>query len=675
MLRVVAAEVIVGTEHGRFSGRARFDEGLGIIRAENNMGKTTILMSILYAMGLEGMLGPGDQQPLKPAVLREIRDEEGNTHAVIESWVMLELGNRQGDRLTLQRPIVSNSDKSTLVHTWSGPALTDPNGVYTPRDFYVRMGGAAQREAGLHHHLAGFIGWDLPRVTTWRGESVPLYMEILFSLLFVEQTRGWAGIAAVMPKYLQVRDPDRRAIEFLTGMEALTRARDHDELLAELSDLKADWRASAEGFRVRVTELGGLVDGLPMDPPAMWPPPVPIGVRILHNEEWIGLGEALSHLRAELRTLSDEVPRVEDVADKTMQQLRDAETRVGRLTGLVGATARDVREQKGELDALRHRLEALEEDRERYADAIRLADLGSVQHLAVESTRCPTCDQHLPHILLGDQLRPVMTLEDNKALLDEERKTFTAMRNDAESVATASKQRLLGLRRELDAARSDVRLFKTTLLQQTQAPARAVIEQQVRLAQRVEQLEPLQSGIASIDEQLSPLAARHLQLRAALGRMRGGGLSSSDLERLDALEVSIREQLGEYGFSSVPPSEIRIARDSYLPQRGDRPIAGKDISASDNVRLVWAYLVGLLEVARRFDTSHLGFLAFDEPGQQEISDESLQAFFARLDVARDVGQQVLVATSKPSSELATLLDGRPASVNDFVGHTLQRLND
>lgn len=415
MLRVVATEVTVVTEGGRFSGRAGFDEGLGIIRAENNMGKTTMLMSILYALGLEGLLGPGDQQPLKPAVLREIRDEAGATHPVVESWVMLEVANGRGNWLTLQRPIVSHAEKPTLVHTWNGAALTNPGGEYAARDFYVRMSGAAKREAGLHHHLAEFIGWELPEVTTWRGDSVRLYMEILFSLLFVEQTRGWAAIAAVMPKYLQVRDPDRRAVEFLMGMEALTRARDHDELIAELSDLKADWRATAEGFRARVLELGGLVEGLPRDPPAAWPPPVAIGVRILSGEQWEGLGDALSALRSELRSLSEDVPRVEDVAEATMQELRDAEARVARLTGLVGAASRDFREQQGELDALEQRLAALEEDRERYADAIRLAGLGSIQQLAVESTRCPTCDQHLPHTLLGDQLRPVMTLEDKGA--------------------------------------------------------------------------------------------------------------------------------------------------------------------------------------------------------------------------------------------------------------------
>jgi hypothetical protein len=672
MLRVTATEVTVITEHARFSGRANFGDGLGVIRAENNMGKTTMLMSILYALGLEGMLGPGNQQPLKPAVLRELRDEDGTKHAVEESWAMVELANDRGDHLTLQRSIVSASEQQTLVHTWNGQALTKPGGSYAARDAFVRLGGAAQREAGLHHQLARFIGWDLPEVTKWDGESVPLYMEILFSFLFIEQTRGWAGIAAVLPKYFQVRDPDRRGIEFLTGMEALTHSRRHDELQAELSDLKADWRATAEGFRARVIDSGGLVDGLPQDPPSSWPPPVPVGVRILRDEQWVGLGGLLSQLRSQLHELSQDVPRVEQVADRTTSELREAEARVARLTGLVGAAARDVREQQGELDALHQRLAALEEDRQRYADAIRLAGLGSIAQLAVESTRCPTCDQHLPHTLLGDQLRPVMTLEENKALLDQERLTFGAMQVDAESVAIASRQRLLGLRREVEEARSDVRSLKATLLQSAHAPARAIIERQVRLAQRIEQLEALEIGLTSLDEQLAPLAQRHLQLRADLKRVRGGGLAAGDLKRLDALEASVRDQLSDYGFSSVPPSEIRIARDSYLPQRGDRPIAGKDISASDNVRLVWAYLVGLLEVARDFDTNHPGFLALDEPGQQEVNDDSLRALFARLDRSRTAGQQVLVATSKPALELDSLLAGRPAVVNDFLGHTLQR---
>jgi hypothetical protein len=223
-LRVRATRISAITEQGRFGYEGVFGDGLSFIRAENNMGKTTTLMAILYALGWEGMLGPGREVPLTPAVTSEIADSSGQRLPVLESSVMVELEGAGGDTLTLRRPIVSDSERRELVHSWDGPALTVPSGDYESRDYYVRLPGAAQREAGLHHRLAQFVGWELPEVTTWDGGSVPLYTEILAPFLFVEQTRGWAWIASVMPRYLRVRDPERRAIEFLLSLESLTRA-------------------------------------------------------------------------------------------------------------------------------------------------------------------------------------------------------------------------------------------------------------------------------------------------------------------------------------------------------------------------------------------------------------------------------------------------------------------
>jgi hypothetical protein len=632
-LRLVASEVVVVAEPGRFSGRADFDGGLNFIRAENNMGKTTLLMSALYAMGLEGMLGPGDQAPLKPAVQSEIQDESGVEHQVIESWVMTELENGQGERLTLRRQIVGGADPR-LINSWEGAALTDPSGGYTMRDFFVRMGGAARREAGLHHRLAAFVGWDLPEVATWDGGTVPLYMEILAPFVFVEQTRGWSGIGAVMPRYLRVRDPERRAIEFLGGLSGLTRARDRDVIVSALGEIKADWRAAVEGFATRVAEIGGTYEGLPKDPPADWPPSPPVTVRVLMDDQWTPLDRAAENLRAQLEEASRELPLVEQVADKTAEELRLAEERLSRLSAQLAAANRDVAEQRGECEALNERIRAIEEDRERYQDAIRLSKLGSVQALAVAESRCPTCDQHLPSTLLGAHARPVMTLEDNKTLLDEERQTFVAMRADAESVLHASGQRVVGLRRELDDARAEVRALKATLTQNAKAPSRAIIERQVRLAQRIEQLDGVLDILIALDTALGPLAERNRHLQADLKRLSGDALTSEDQARLSAFGDSIREQLGLYGFSSVPPNEIEIAPDSYLPQRFGAPLLSKDISASDNVRLVWAYLTGLMELARQFETPHPGLIVFDEPGQQDISDASLQGLLVRLSKTR-----------------------------------------
>ncbi len=672
-LRLVASEVVVVAEPGRFSGRADFEEDLNFIRAENNMGKTTLLMSALYAMGLEGMLGPGAQAPLKPAVQSEIQDESGVEHPVIESWVMTELENGRGERLTLRRQIVGGADPH-LVNSWEGPALTDPSGGYTMRDFFVRMGGAARREAGLHHRLAAFIGWELPEVATWDGGTVPLYMEILAPFVFVEQTRGWSGIGAVMPRYLRIRDPERRAVEFLGGLSALTRASDRDVIISQLAEVKADWRAAVEGFAARVAEIGGTFEGLSKEAAADWPPSPPVTVRVLMDDQWTPLDRAVENFRAQLEEASRELPLVEQVADKTAEELRGAEDRMGHLAAQLAAANRDVAEQRGEFEALAERIRAVEEDRERYQDAIRLSKLGSVQALAVDESRCPTCDQRLPGTLLGDHARPVMTLEDNKALLDEERQTFVAMRGDAEGVLQASGQRIVGLRRELNDARAEVRALKATLTQNAKAPSRAIIEKQIRLAQRIEQLDGVLDILIALDTTLAPLAKRSRHLQADLKRLSGEGLTSEDKARLDAFAESIREQLSLYGFSSVPPSEIEIAPDSYLPQRFDEPLLPKDISASDNVRLVWAYLTGLLELAREFPTAHPGLVVFDEPGQQDISDDSLRGLFHRLSETASHGQQAIVATSKPYDKVTELLGLSPANRNDFAGHVLHAGN-
>ncbi len=392
------------------------------------------------------------------------------------------------------------------------------------------------------------------------------------------------------------------------------------------------------------------------------------------DDHCIPLDRAVENLRAQLEDASRDLPLVEQVADKTADELRRAEDRMGRLAAQLAAANRDLAEQRGEFEALNERIRAIEEDRERYQDAIRLSKLGSVQALAVAESRCPTCNQHLPSTLLGDHARPVMTLEDNKALLDGERQTFVAMRGDAESVLQASAQRIVGLRRELDDVRAEVRALKATLTQNAKAPSRAIIEKQVRLAQRIEQFEGVFDIIVALDATLGPLAERNRHLQADLKRLSGEGHTSEDEARLSALADAIRDQLGCYGFSSVPPSEIDIAPDSYLPQRFGEPLLSKDISASDNVRLVWAYITGLLELARKFPTPHPGLVVFDEPGQQDISDDSLQGLFYRLSETAGYAQQAIVATSKPYDKVTELLGPSPASRNDFTGHVLHTEN-
>jgi hypothetical protein len=147
-LRVRESQTTVIAGEERFSDSIHFPDGLNLICAENNMGKTTALMSILYALGWEGMLGPSRKVPFTPAVTSEIADSNRRLK-VAESSAMAELESASGAHLTVRRSIKSESERTELVRTWDGPVLSKGASEHESRDCYVRTSGAAKREAGF----------------------------------------------------------------------------------------------------------------------------------------------------------------------------------------------------------------------------------------------------------------------------------------------------------------------------------------------------------------------------------------------------------------------------------------------------------------------------------------------------------------------------------------------
>src|SRR6266481_5309608 len=68
MLRIRHLLIHINTDKGVFGTRQNFADGLNIIRAENWAGKSQVVQSIMYALGLEGMQGPSHAVPLAHAM-------------------------------------------------------------------------------------------------------------------------------------------------------------------------------------------------------------------------------------------------------------------------------------------------------------------------------------------------------------------------------------------------------------------------------------------------------------------------------------------------------------------------------------------------------------------------------------------------------------------------------
>ena len=145
--RLRRLRLIAQTSGGPYGADIRFADGLNILAAPNTSGKSTCVQAILFALGLEGMLGPGREVPLPHAMTQYLHDEAGREQRVTSSHVWLEIEDDNGQPLTLRRPVVERGVSNQLVSVWES-TIKDLAG--SSRDFFVRRNGAAQRIKGPH---------------------------------------------------------------------------------------------------------------------------------------------------------------------------------------------------------------------------------------------------------------------------------------------------------------------------------------------------------------------------------------------------------------------------------------------------------------------------------------------------------------------------------------------
>ena len=149
-------------------------------------------------------------------------------------------------------------------------------------------------------------------------------------------------------------------------------------------------------------------------------------------------------------------------------------------------------------------------------------------------------------------------------------------------------------------------------------------------------------------------------------------LSQQDKKKVSDLEFSLTTQLAQYGFSSIEPSAVKISQENYRPTYEGFDL-GFNLSASDMIRTIWAYLYGLLEVDRQHQTNHLGFLLLDEPRQQQADKVSFGEFAKRASNTSEFGQQVIFMTSEDENTVKSMLQTAKYQYRSFAGKMIQPL--
>lgn len=661
MIRFRAIDIESITPSRRFNFAMTYGSSpLTVVQGPNSVGKSLLVQSMVYVLGLEGAFGAGRQHGLLTrAMTDEVDLATGGRESVIRSAITAELANERGEILTIRRSVVDPNEADHLVTVTHAAMLTSPHGDAIYETFYVRQRGAAQNERGFHRFLAAFLGWDLPTVATFGGDAVPLYLEVLTPFFVVEQKAGWAGAVPRLPTYLRIREPFERAIDFILGGSDGERTR----LLQEAGERDRALREQYLRRRaalVAVASLHGVtVVGLPESAPRDPGPAAgyTVELRVLDGDHWIDAEVEIARLAEIVDSPPPVTAQPEGDVDATEKRLSEATAELAQVGARTAALEETAEMVDAQLGALAVRLDHVRQERRRYQELRTLVGLGSpIIAATIARHDCPTCRQSLIGVEVPEG--EALDYDASIALLDQQLATLDALRTDAERTA----ERHVASRRALDdrtrALRAQVRSLKSDLVSPDGTPSIAALQERLSAEARGLALVALresaiiaQAEVGSILEELSAVVAE----RRALAP---DATSPAVAKRLARWNSLFQLRLREFGFSTLPINEVAIdiaGRPSH---------AGYDIafqgSASDGIRLRWAYLVSLLEAMIETEGRHIGFLLIDEPRQQEVDEADFQSLLLRLSQL-SVGQ-VIVATSEPLERLDSWLSGTDTAI-------------
>ncbi|WOH50558.1 AAA family ATPase [Bradyrhizobium sp. sBnM-33] len=661
------------TSAGPYGTDITFGSGLTVIWADNTRGKSTCMQGMLYALGMERMLSPRREIPLPHAMTSFIETDNKERHAVLESAVSLEIENDEGQIVTVHRPVRSKID-NRLINVEFGPTLTTGSAQVSRKSFFVSDPGAATREDGFHYFLEQFLGWELPTVKRYDAPDGKLYLETIFPLFWVEQKVGWSSIPAAIPTYLRIREVHKRAVEFIMDLDVPRLELRRQQVMDDLAANAREWRLRLDEIERVVRRSGGRIEGISSKPTAITLDLDQARLFIAESNDWVPLGNLLTNFRARVGILLEgPLPEVGTAAEQLRLKLEQLTHRTELLNAerLRSYSSKQIKD--ADIASLKRRIKSLEEDLQKNQDVQKLQRFsGSTVDLTPD--RCPTCEQALMDTLLTQEiLTAVMPIEDNIEYLRSQLAMFRDVLVREEEALAELTQTVAVADRELIDLYAQIRTLRTDLVSPNSSPSAAVVEERVRLEIRVRELEELQAAVDDLIAQLRTLSESYAKLLAEQASLPADKMSVHDRRKLKKLTSIVCDQAKQFGFSTFDPDEVTISDDTYRPQKEGFEI-GFETSASDAIRLKWAYQLGLLELGIIESTNHPGLLVFDEPRQQSSAKVSFERLLKRASAAKQSNRQVIFSTSEDLSNLERILQDLDCNQRIFPGYMIQPLS-
>lgn len=219
MLEINRLQIKIITDQGDYGIDEQFYEGLNFLASDDNTcGKSSIIEAIYYGLGFEEIIGGKGEKVLTSAYKTFIEDNDQKL-SVVESKIYLEITNGL-EIVTLYRTAKDLKRDSKLVTVYYSSLDKINDDDILIEDMYVHMKNSATNIKGFHTFLEKFLHLELPLVPATDGKQRKLYMQLIFSCMFIEQKHGWGDIFSGIP-VLGIKDSKKRVIEYVLNLDTI----------------------------------------------------------------------------------------------------------------------------------------------------------------------------------------------------------------------------------------------------------------------------------------------------------------------------------------------------------------------------------------------------------------------------------------------------------------------
>lgn len=633
----------------RYGRTIPLKKGLVIIAGDNTSGKTTLAKCFYYILGVEEILdGKQNASSMDKSVYIEFdqKNEDGEleTYMVDKSCVFAQLSNSEGKVITVRR-MLKCGDKKDFSEVEVYECAHKKRTKDTPHTSYYLHGQDDHNENlpfGYYQYLAKFAGLPIVKVPTRNGKEYDLYLQTLFALDYVEQTRGWTDYFAAIRGY-NFLQPKQRIVEYALGLGFDEDSVTKKQLSNQNDLLKEEWHARARGIVQRLTYNNMMVSGLSDDIAQQKGNSVDLQFTIIGKKGT--LAEVLTKMEERIERLNATLRKTDD------QRFSDYNRQLvsfNKKKEQYDTFYRKLQEDYNKKDEIARQVVNIEEEIDRNRNISHVTNLLNSQHVRT----CPTCHRALDITDDGNLKIELADIESNIRYLTTQKKFLSGLLESLIKNIEEKKIYLAYYKKILLQEKEKLNTAYEEVADHNDMPSEQTIMEITDLKLKLACYKEVCEEVMKMIEEMWPMKNLYDKNKADIKEL-GANKDDTGSAELNALQTEFRKLLNAFRYNSNDTRLVSLLTDDmnsnylYLPQAlvgGFEEHLRSVSSASDFVRSVWAYYLALMKVG----IQHPGFLLFDEPCQHSINEVDLKTLFEKC--AEMDRQIILFCSSEPKTE-------------------------